>query len=190
MKCPKCNTKNSPKANYCMSCKRKFTEQEQEEAYKRTIFYLFDIIEDWYSKIKLEFITDNIIFKIASLLFILAVGIYFYYTKGINTAIIDSKSYDIYQYKEKKQYYLIVNDNIETTSLNLYIPNRAKKITINHYNESGEEIDSIKYKKDKEIKLNPSTKEYYTINTTYNNNKKETITFYIYKESDIEKPQK
>ena len=189
MKCPKCNTKNSPKANYCMSCKRKFTEEEQEKAYNKTIFHFFDKLEDLYSKINLEFITDHILFKIGSLLLVLGIGIYFYFTKGINTTILDSKNYEIYKYKNSKEYYLVVKDNIEKASLNLYIPNRAKKIEIIEYDETGKEIKKTNYKKNKEFKLTPSTKEYYVIQTTYSNQKEESLIFYIYKESDIEKPQ-
>lgn len=189
MKCPKCNTKNSPKANYCMSCKRKFTEEEQEKAYNKTIFHFFDKLEDVYSKISLEFITDHILFKIGSLLLVLGIGIYFYFTKGINTTILDSNQYDIYKYKDSSEYYLVVKDDIDSTSLNLYIPNRAEKIIITEYDETGKNLKKINYKKKKELKLTPSTKEYYTIQTTYSNHKKESIKFYIYKESDIEKPQ-
>ena len=187
MKCPKCKTKNITKANYCINCKRKFTEEEQEKAYKRSIFYYLEKIEDWYSKITLEVITDHILFKIGSLLIVLGIGIYYLLVFGINTSILKSKQYDLFYNKNKDEYYLLVKDNIDKVNLSLYIPNRLKSLNINHYDINNKLINKVKYKKKKNIKLKTYNDDYYLLISKYKNKKKDKIKLYVYHENDIDK---
>ena len=166
MKCPKCNTKNILKASYCMKCKYSFSEEDQEKAYKKTIFYTLEKIEEWYYHLTLETITSHIAFKIGSLLLVLGIGLYYYFTVGINTAILKNDSYDLYYYKKKQEYYLITNQK-EEINLNLYIPNRAQKVIIKQYDEEGSLIDSTIYQKKKPFKIETNSTNYYVIETKY-----------------------
>lgn len=187
MICPDCKTNNNPKANYCCNCKREFSEEEQEKAYNKTIFHIFDIIEEWYYRINLEFITEHIAFKIFTLLVVLGIGIYFLLTKGVHTAIINDKNYDTYYNTDKNAYYIVVDNNIESTNIGLYIPNRVKEIKLKEYNSNDKIINETKISKKKGFKLKPSTDDYYMITSTYKNNKTENIKLYVYQEKDVEK---
>ena len=187
MICPKCMRKNIKKANYCIDCGYEFSEEEREKAYKKTIYYFIEKLEDLKDKITLDFITDTLVFKIISLLLVLGIGLYFLFTKGINTTIVNDKSYELYYYEKEKYYYILVDDDINKVNISLYIPNRAKTIKIKHYNSNNTLIDTKKYNKKKGLKLSPYNNDYYVINTTYTNKKEDNLKLIIYHKSDIKK---
>ena len=189
MKCPKCNTKNIIKANYCKSCKYHFSEEEQEKAYNKTIFHFFDVIEEWYSHLTLETITSHILFKIGSVLIVLAIGLYYWFTMGINTKILKSDVYDVYQNKNNKEYYIVLKDNvkdIEDIKLNMYIPNRLKKLNINQYDLNNNLKEKVDFKDQEELKFKVYDEDYYLITSVYSNKKSEDLKLYIYRKDDIE----
>ena len=189
MKCPKCNTKNVIKANYCKKCKYHFTEEDQEKAYNKTIFHFFDVIEEWYGHLTLDTITGHILFKIGSVLVVLAIGLYYWFTMGINTRILKSDIYDVYQNKKNKEYYIVLKDNIddiEDIKLNMYIPNRLKKLDINQYDLDNNLKEKVDSKNKEEMKFKVYNDDYYLITSVYSNKKSEDLKIYIYRKSDIE----
>ena len=124
MKCPKCNTKNIVKASYCKECKYEFTEGEQDKAYKKTIYGRLETLENWYNHLTLSTITDHIAYKILMLLIVLGLGLYYYFTRGIDTNILESDSYIVYYNNKANEYYLVTEDDINEIVLNLYLPNK------------------------------------------------------------------
>lgn len=187
MICPKCKKKNIKKANYCIDCGYEFSEEEQEKAYKKTIYYWIEKCEDFEEKIKLEFITDNIFYKIGVLLVILGIGLFYFFTRGINTKLLNDSGYDLYYYNKNQSYYVVIDDNIDKADIHLYLPNRVKNIDVNHYTSSDKLLSSKKYNKKKGLELGPTEDDYYVLTSTYSNNKTEDIKLYILHNSDIKK---
>ena len=187
MICPKCKKKNIKKASFCIDCGYEFKEEEQEKAYKKTIYYWIEKLEDFNDKITLSFITDHIAYKIGSLLIILGIGIFYYFTRGINTRLLNDSSYDLYYSSKNDSYYVVLDDSTSKANIHLYIPNRAKKIDVNHYTSNDKLLSSKKYNKKKGIELGPTEDDYYILTSTYSNNKEEDLKLYIYHKSDIKK---
>ena len=185
MKCRKCKKENILKAKYCQKCGEKFTDKEREEAYNKTIFGKIDFFQKMKSIATLNFITGNIFFKIASLLIVLGIGLYFLFTMGINTKILNSKDYQINYNKKSNEYYLIVDDNKDSIVLNLYRPNRTKKMIVYTYDLEDKEIDKTKVSKDDKITLTTYKDDYYIIESNYSNKKKDKLKIYVYHKSDI-----
>ena len=66
MKCTNCNTENLRKANYCKNCGQAFTQQEKDEARRRSVVGRLEKAEEVKGKadklkdiLSLNFITDN-----------------------------------------------------------------------------------------------------------------------------------
>ena len=184
MKCSKCGKKNIVRANYCISCKNEFTEEEQEKAYKKTIWGKLEKIEEWYNHLTLATITDHIAFKILMLLLVLGAGLYYYFTRGIDTKILNSEAYEVYYSKEAGEYYLVVDDNAKEIKLGLYIPNRVLKLDIEHYKKDGELIDTKTYKEEDDLILSTYDEDYYNIKSTYDS-KEDNIKMFIYRRKNI-----
>ncbi len=185
MKCHKCKNENVLKANYCQQCGEKFTDKEKKEAYNKTIFGKIDFLKKIGDIATLNAITGNIIFKIVSLLIVLIIGLYFLFTMGINTKILNSKDYQIFYNKESKEYYLLVDDNKDSIELNLYRPNRIKKMTIYTYDLDDQEKAKTKVAKDDKITLNTYQDDYYIIESKYSNKKQDHLKVFVYHKSDI-----
>ena len=185
MKCHKCKSENILKANYCQKCGEKFTEKEKEEAYKKTVFGKIDVLKKIKDIITLDAITGNIIFRIASLLIVLGIGLYFLLTMGINTKILNSKDYQIFYNKESNEYYLLVDDNKDSIELNLYRPNRTKEMTIYTYDSYDKEKNKTIVSKDDKITLNTYQDDYNIIESKYSNEKIDNLKIYVYHKSDI-----
>lgn len=185
MKCHKCKSENILKANYCQKCGEKFTEKEKEEAYKKTIFGKIDALKKIKDIISLDAITGNIIFRIASLLVVLGIGLYFLFTMGINTKILNSEDYQVFYNKESNEYYLLVNDNKDSIELNLYRPNRTKEMTIYTYDLNDNEKTKTTVSKDDKITLNTYQDDYNIIESKYSNEKQDNLKIFVYHKSDI-----
>ena len=185
MKCPKCNKKNITKASYCINCKYKFTEEEQEKAYKKTIFGRLESLEEWYYHLTLATITDHIAFKILMVLIVLGLGLFYFFTRGIDTSILSSNSYEVYYNEKAKEYYLLTEDNIDEINLELYIPNRLEELYIEKYDTNNKLLESSKYDEESDIKFKSYNNDYYIIKSIYKN-KTDNMKFYIYKKSNVE----
>ena len=185
MKCPKCNKKNITKASYCIKCKYEFTEEEQEKAYKKTLFGRLESLEEWYNHLTLSTITDHIAFKILMILIVLGLGLFYYFTRGIDTNILSSDTYEVYYNKDKKEYYLLTEDNIDEIQLELYIPNRLKELDIEHYDINDKLLESSKYDEEADIKFKSYNSDYYVLKSVYKD-KTDNMKFYIYKKSSVD----
>jgi len=178
MKCIKCRTNNINKANYCKKCSYEFSDVERKAARKNTFVGKLEMIENVYNACKLKVITDNIVFKICSLLFVLAIGIYFWITNGLDLKLLNSKNYDIQYNVEDKEYYLLTTE--DKVLLNLYVPNRVEKIIISHYDENDNVLEEEQYEPTDEIVLETMQKEYYVLNADYLSTDENSYAFKFY----------
>lgn len=185
MKCSKCNTKNIIKALYCKKCGNKFTKEEQEKAYSKTIFGKYELYKKWKKRFNLGFITGSNYFKAFILLVIIGFGVYYWYINGINTKILESDYYEIYYSEELDEYYLVVDDDTTEVGLNLYFPNRLEDIEINHYSTDDVLIKEIDKNKDDEIVLETYNNDYYVITSKYTGDKEEDLKIFVYNKDKI-----
>ncbi len=184
MKCHKCKYENIVKASYCQKCGEKFTDKEKEIAYNKTIYGKIDKLKEIKDIVTLNIITGNIVFKIASLLIVLGIGLYFLLTVGINTKILKSNDYQIFYNKEIKEYYLLVDDNYDKVNVAMYLPNRIKDLTIYHYNLDDTLLEQENVKKEDKISLDTYKEDYYIIESKYRK-KTDQMKIFVYHKSDI-----
>ena len=187
MKCPKCNKKNITKASYCISCKYEFTEEEQEKAYNKTLFGRLDSIETWYNHLTLATVTDHILFKLFLLLLVFLTGLWYYFNRGIDTAILESKYYEIYHNNKNDDYYLIIDDETKDIKLNVYKPNRVKSLKLIHYSNDDKEIENFDYDEEssEKISLKAYNNDYYVLKSTYDK-KTDNLKIFIYPKSRVD----
>ncbi len=177
MRCVKCGIKNITKADYCKRCGYKFSEEEQKKARRKTVIGKIELIESIYNTCTLKVITDHIIFKICSLLIILAIGICFWVNNGLNLKLLDGDNYDISYNTTENEYYLLTKDT--KVFLNLYVPNRTEEIKIIHYGVDNNKMEEKKYKPMEKIVLETKVREYYILKANFLGNKNETFKFYV-----------
>ena len=185
MKCKKCKFENIVKASYCHKCGNKFSDDEKEMAYKKTIYGKIETFEKWKDIISLDVITGNIVFKIVSLIVVLGIGLYFLFTMGINTKLLNSKDYKIFYNKQEDEYYLLVDDEIDSIDVSLYYPNRVKEMNVYHYNTDDSLIEKKVIDKKKNVELKAYNNDYYVLESEYSNKKKDEIKVWVYHADDI-----
>ncbi len=179
MKCIDCKTKNINDANYCIKCCHKFTEEEQKKAKKKTIVGIIESIENAYSICTLKVITDHILYKILSILLLLGLGLNIVINNGNSIRIEHNDAYEISYNELKKEYYLKVKE--EETNIELYVPNKVKKLTLKHWNKDNKLIEEKEYNDNNSVKASPNKEDdYYTIEAFYNENATEEIVVYLY----------
>lgn len=166
MKCIKCLTKNINEANYCKNCGYKFDDREREAAKRWTPVWILEKIEKFIKIIKgefdfLSFITDTLVYKIISILVVLAIGIGMCLSDGRELKIKESPNYDIQYSDEEKEYYLFIKE--KETTLDLYVPGNVEKITLKHldYKDKLIEEQSITGTDDITVKVNDE--DYYIL---------------------------
>lgn len=180
MKCIKCKVENINKANYCKKCGYQFSEREQKAARKWNLVWFLEQIDNVKSILDLSFITDHIIVKIGTIIVILGIGIYSWVANGIHLKLLASDDYQIQYNTELKEYYLLASE--DEVKLNLYIPDRAEKITIRHLDKDNFVIDEEIYENtDKIILYSNGNDDYYTLETEYENDNLDRIKLYIYR---------
>ena len=177
MKCGKCKNKNITKANYCKKCGYKFSEEEQKEAKGKTFVGKLEKLELAYNVCTLKVITEHKLYKIGSFLIVLGIGIYYLLAYGLNVRFLNSKNYEISYNEKLMEYYIITNKN--KVSLDLYIPNRTKKLIVKHFDVEGKIIEKESYKPMQEIVLETKEKEYYVLESSYLGHKKDTFKLYV-----------
>lgn len=178
MKCIKCTEENINKANYCKKCAYKFSKKEQEIARSNTFVGKLELLEKAYNVCKLKIITDHILFKIFSILFVLGIGIYIWINNGIDLKLLNSKEYEIQYNIKDEEYYLISTK--EKIPLNLYVPNRVENILIIHYSKDNKVLEKLKYNKDDEIILQAHSEDYYVLRVNYLHNKYNQFKLYVF----------
>ncbi|MBE6146864.1 MAG: zinc ribbon domain-containing protein [Firmicutes bacterium] len=185
MECIKCQTKNINKANFCKKCGYHFSKAEQDSAKKGTFVWVLEKVNDLKSILDLSFITENIIFRILTIILILGIGIYSWITNGINIKLLENPNYKIQYNTKLDEYYLLVDSN--KTTLDLYIPNRTNQLVIKHLDENNQLLFEKDYQIEEKIVLeSTSSNDYYLLEAKYQNNKQEKIKIYIYKEGSVD----
>lgn len=179
MKCCKCKNNNIIKANYCKKCGHKFTEEEKKKAKGKTFVGKLEKIEKAYEVCTLKIITDHIAYKIISFLIVLGIGIYFLVTYGLNVRFLTSKNYEIKYNENLKEYYIITDKT--KVSLELFIPNRTKNITVIHYDENDSFVEETSYKPSSKIILQTKEDDYYVVESMYSNDEKDSFKLYVLK---------
>lgn len=179
MKCIKCETKNITKAKYCKNCAYKFSKEEQKVARRKTFIGKIEILENAYEVCTLKKFTGHILFKIASLLLVLFIGISCWINDGIDLKLLDSENYDIEYNVNEKEYYLMTSD--DKVLLNLYIPNRTEDIIITHYDVNNEKLEEEQYAPKDEIILEAKEKDYYVLKINSLCDDKDSFKFYVLK---------
>lgn len=175
MNCKKCKKKNINKANFCKYCGNEFTEKERKYAKRKTIVGKLELIEKGYKLWKFKFITDSIIFKIASLIILIIIGIYLTINNGNDIKIMKSDMYQVEYNTKSDEYYLLVDK--DKINLDLYVPNNIKKIRIKHMNKNGDIILEDDYEINEEISLDYNANDdYYLLDS-----KDKEIKFFVYK---------
>ena len=128
MKCKKCGYELNYGAKYCNSCGEEIPKSAYIEDYNKTVWGVADKFLDWYDKLTLKKITENIIFKIVILLLVLGIGIFNAYSSYANIRLLKSESYEI-EYDRKEDFYYIVTPDAEVT-ISVYIPKNAEKVIV------------------------------------------------------------
>lgn len=180
MKCIKCRQENINSANYCKKCGYHFSKSEQKIAKSHTLVGKLENIEQAYKVCSLKIITDNIIFKIVSLLIIIALGIFFVMQNGTIVKIKDSKEYNIQYNTKLDEYYLLVNQ--DETNLNLYIPNKTESFNIKLMDLDNNLIEEDNYKDTDNITLNINgIDDYYLLESFYSDKESSVLKLYVYR---------
>ena len=178
MICKNCNHKNITKANFCANCSNPFTEEEREQAYKKTIYGKISILEELKEYVTLEKITTHPAFRIAVLVIIIVVGILFGRPHGNKMAILESKDYSVSQNTENKDFYLLTEKS--EIGVGLYLPKKAEEITLEKTDGTTAE-PKVTISQDDEIVLKADEESYYIISADYGSSK-ETIKVYVLSE--------
>ncbi len=179
MNCSKCKKKNINSANYCKYCGYHFSKEEQEEAKKGTfVWYLekFDKIKDI---ITLNIITNNIFFKIGTVLLVLGIGIWNLISYGTNLKILESSQYQVQYNTKLNEYYLLTNK--DETKLNLYAPQSSQEIVIEHLDKENNLLEKNVYNNTDNIVLNSNTSDEYYIIKSKDNKNMNKLKMYIYR---------
>lgn len=185
MKCGKCKSVNVHNANYCKKCAYHFTKADQETAEKKTFVGFLKKVEKIKSYIDLSFITDELWFRIVSIVIVLGVGIYSFVTCGINLMIEESDEYTAQYNDELNEHYLYATDS--KTELNLYVPDRAKKLIVKHYDSKDKMINEKDYKTTDSITLDSSSDgDYYIVEAEYNKSNYDRVKLFIFQVKESE----
>ncbi len=129
-------------------------------------------------------ITDHIAFKIFMLSIVLFIGLYYFFTRGIDTRILEDYRYEVYYSEKNDEYYIVIDDEASEVQLGLYIPNRVMKLDIEHYKKDGELIESKTYEEEKDLTLSAYQEDYYNIKSVYSS-KEDNIKLYVYKKKNV-----
>lgn len=126
MTCKKCNSENLLKAAYCHSCGNPFTEQEREDARKKSLVGVLETADKAKEKadkisdiLSMKFITDNIFVRLA-LIVLPFVFTMLLSSGGRDMRIVDSDEYKAYYNTTTQEYF--VDTDYGTVNLVLYVP--------------------------------------------------------------------
>ena len=184
MKCKKCGFKNVTQAKYCYKCGNSFTKEEHNEAVSKSIITKITKLKDLYDTVTLSKITGSIYFKIATILLVLAIGIYSMFKNGSDFHVLDGDNYT-YKYNEKlNEYYLYLDDR--ETSLNLYLPHEINTFYVTYYDKDNNLLEKNTYYNLDDIKVKvEDTDNYYKISYEETENSQNTIKLYTYLKESV-----
>ena len=185
MKCIKCRENNINQANYCKNCGYHFSEAEQKAAKKWTLVWYLEAFDKLKSLKNFSFITDSNIFKIISVIFVLAIGIYSWVSNGIDLRLLENDNYSIQYNTKLSEYYLLVEE--DTTYLDLFVPNRTDELKVKHLDKNDELIDEKVYdEKEKIVLMSTSGEDYYLIEARYNEDDIDSLKLFVYRVEEKE----
>ncbi len=122
MTCKKCNSENLLKAAYCHNCGNPFTEQEREEARKKSLVGVLETADTIGDILSMRFITENIFVRLA--LIILPFIITMMLNSGAREMRIgESEEYRVYYNTTTQEYF--VDTDYGTVNLTLHLPNKT-----------------------------------------------------------------
>ena len=177
MICGKCQEKNLYKAHYCKKCGYKFSEEERQKAYDKTIYGTLNKVKDVYETISLDKITGNIYFKIISILVVLGYGIFSFVNNGNELKILDSDQYKVQYNTKTKEYYLLSDD--AQVNVSLYLPKEADSIHVREFDSTSTVLEESEYTIEDKIILEKN-KNYYEVEAVYNDDSSETIVIKLF----------
>ncbi len=186
MKCSICHTKNSVKANYCIHCSYKFSEEEKKIAKNKGIVPKIEKLEEFFNVLSLKIITDNIFFRLFFLLLLLIPGIYCLSKNGNHLKILNSDQYHISYNESTNDYALYLKnkdlDDYGKIHLNLFVPNSIEKIQVRYYDENDEVLYDKEFTKDEPIVLEANTinNNYYFIESN-----KDSFKVFVYFDREV-----
>ena len=167
MKCEKCGHKNLYKANYCEKCGNEFSEEYKTKAYNKTIYGIFNKLEDLYSWLTLDKILNHKYMKILLLLIILYGTCTKIMENGNDFIIKNSDTYQVQFNKSEEVYYISSNEYY--VNLSLYIPKKTENILVHEYDIQHQLLNSTTYTIEDSITLLNEQDKYYTIEAVYEN---------------------
>ena len=176
MICQNCGTENITSAHYCKSCGSKFTDEERQEAYDKTIYGKLDMLGEAKSIVTLGKITGNTVVRIIVLAAILLYGLFLVYQNGSRFAIRQSDAYDVAYNSELDEYY--IGTDSDSFTLLLYLPRSTKTIGVTRFDAQNRGVGAAYYEPDDDIILTKEDGFYYHIAADYGG-KTERITVYI-----------
>ena len=185
MKCIKCRTNNVHNANYCKKCAYKFSEEEQKAAEKWTFVGFLKFFEKVKKYVTFDFITGETWFKVGSIIVVLGIGICFAITNGFYLKIEESENYNGNYNRELNEHYLYSEK--EETELNLYVPDRAIKLIVKHYDKGDKLLKEEEHDVTDNIVLDSNSDEdYYILEAQYEKNNFDRLKLFIYQTEDGE----
>ncbi|MDO4978881.1 MAG: hypothetical protein Q4E47_01850 [Candidatus Saccharibacteria bacterium] len=160
LKCAKCEFENRVTANYCYKCGKKFTKKEKEEAYEGTLTGKIDTADTFLNKLDIR---NHILFKIATVLVILASGFWYAIAYGLKFRILESNIYSIQYYEPAQEYYLLTDE--DAIDVGLYIPGREQSVKVALVNQNNELISEKEISSEDSVRLNSNIEGHYYILT-------------------------
>lgn len=128
MKCTNCNTENLLKACYCKECGQRFTKEEKQAAYDKTVFGIIDRIENLWGYLNLDFITGSRWFQLATIGVLAVYMAFVLITNGSKMKIMDSPDYDVAYLTDTKVW--CISTGLDYVNVELYIPGKAETVDV------------------------------------------------------------
>ena len=180
MLCKNCNTENLLKADYCQSCGNKFTPEEKDLAYGKTIFGKFEKLEKYVSYLSpVKIITGNKLFKRGVLVVIILYSIFMAKSSGNHLKIEESNSYEVLYNKTENAYYLV--SETDYVNAQLFVPKKAYGLTVYSVDDSGVIFYSQSYGLDDAITLTIDEDSHYIIEAEFED-ESQSIEVYVISE--------
>lgn len=187
LKCPKCFYSSPLRANYCKNCGSKFTQEEKDKIYAKTIYFKLDKLKEWWDHITLSTITSHPFFRGAVIGLILGYGLANLLFMGSDFSINENNNYKVVYNQKAKEYYLIAKKDISRVPVDLYIPKRLDNLYILHYREDGVLLEKQKYNPKKPFSLTTYDEDYFIFDASYFKTKeKNAIKVYVYNEDKVD----
>ena len=166
MLCKKCNTENLLKADYCQTCGNKFTPEEKNLAYEKTIFGKFEKLEKYVSYLSpVKLITGNKLFKRGVLVAIILYNIFIANAGANHLKIEESDSYQVLYNKTENAYYLV--SETDYVNAQLFVPKKAYGLTVYSVDDDGVIFYSQSYGLDDAITLEIDDESHYIIEAEF-----------------------